>query len=58
MKLIQEHNEKFYSYLHRDLLAEYARGQIELNRRASGSDISYMEITDDELREYGGLPEI
>lgn len=57
MKLIQEHNEKFYSYMHRDLLAEFARGQIELNSRVSGSDISAMEISDSELAALGGLPE-
>ena len=50
--MIQDHNEKFYSYMHRDLLSEYARGQIELNR-VSGSDCSFREITDKELKEMG-----
>lgn len=57
MKLIQEHNEKFYSYMHRDLLAEFARGQIELNSRVYGSDISSFEMSDAELVALGGLPD-
>lgn len=51
--MIQDHNEKFYSYAHRDLLSEYARGQIELNRRSHVSGSDCLEVTDEELKAWG-----
>lgn len=49
-QMLAEHNDKFQTYT--NLLDQYARGQIELNRRSgmvSGSDIGHLEYHD----EYG-----
>lgn len=49
-QMLAEHNDKYQTYT--NLLDQYARGQIELNRRSgmvSGSDIGHLEYHD----EYG-----
>lgn len=49
-QMIAEHNDKYQTYT--NLLDQYARGQIELNRRSgmvAGSDIGHLEYHD----EYG-----